>query len=145
MQMRTHKPDAIQDFLKLHKNFSECVIETIGFEHFGTTLAIRMDYIYDSNGNIRRNLDEPNIITFAFKVVQEVHIYNGLNEIQSSNPELLNWGFNEVSRVILVEDSKLLENYRGLSMPFFHVSFQWEGKKSHIEIVFSEFEVASAE
>lgn len=142
--MRTREPDAIQEFLKSHKSFSECVIETMGFEHFGTTLAIRMDYIYDSNGSIRRNLDEPNIVSFAFKIVQEVHIYNRLNQIQSSNPELLNWGFNEVSRVILVEDSKLLENYRDLPVPFSHVSFQWEGKKSHIEIVFSEFEVASA-
>jgi hypothetical protein len=141
--MKTNKRLEIESTLGKYKNFSECILEKIDCREFGMVVEMLVDYIWD-NGNIRSDLNHPKIVSLKFKLVQELHIHNKLNEAMCVNPELVNWGISEITVCKLVDEDSYLRPYMSLPVPFHHVAFWFAGDR-RINILFSELEVIESE
>lgn len=102
--MRATSKREIEELLKKYNNFSECVIEQIRWLHYGTTVEVVMNYIWTDEGQIRSDLDRADLVTLRFSLVQKMHIDNALNDSMVSEPEMINWGKNEVSMVRLFSE-----------------------------------------
>lgn len=130
--MKTMKLQEIQDFISKNNNFSECVIESISFKDFATTCQVRLNNIWDSNtGDIRADLEMPNLVCLEFRTVWRTTIFNALTDAMRLNPERLNWGFNEIATT----EVKQVDN---TSLPGFKsFKFLWESER-YIEVIFEE-------
>ena len=138
--MKTNDRKEIEEFLKKHKDFSECIIEELSLKDYGTTLEVVFNYIWTESGQPRANLDEPTNIGLRFRLVQELHINNALNSSMLHDPGSINWGLNEVALVEVVNDSTALQTYEPSLAPLNHLAFLWEADR-RIDVVFSELEV----
>lgn len=120
--------------LKDHKYFQECVLENIIFDHYGTTVILWFDYIWSKNCDIRENLDEKQIIKLKFSSVNRFVIENELSKSVLEKPEMINWGFNEISKINMIQTHN--------SSQFLQMEILWETKrKILIEFVNLDFEL----
>jgi hypothetical protein len=118
--------------LKEHKYFQECILEDVSFYDYGTTVVLSFDYIWSSNFNIREDLDDKQIIKLKFSSVNRFVIDNELSKAVIDEPEMINWGFNEISRINLIETHD--------SSQFLQVEILWETKrKILIEFLYMDF------
>jgi len=140
--MRTSNREQIEAFLREHKGFSECIIEEFIFKDYGTTLEVRLNYVWSDWGDIRANLNEPRNIILKFRLVEDLHIKNSLSHSMLTEPESINWGLNEIALLKVVGDTNALQTPEPSEPLFTHVVFLWEGDR-RIDIVFSEFEALS--
>jgi hypothetical protein len=137
--MRTSDGGDIARILDGYHGLSECVIESVLLKDYGTTVEIGFDYIWDDEGNVRKDLDRVKELTLRFRIVQVFHMENALNASMSRHPENINWGLNEVALVRVVSDDSL-PAYAALSVPFNRVDLLWEDER-RITLIFSELEV----
>lgn len=137
--MTFESSEAINDYLRTHEEFGECILEDVVWRHFGTVVDFVFDYIWSDNGTVRTDLDQrKDLRTLTFSNVQELHVRNALGEDMCLHPEDLDWGLSEVSSVRLVNDEAVLTPYQTLPLPFHHLRCAWEGTDSRrIDIVFS--------
>ena len=136
VKMRTSNPHEVETWLAKHKGLSECIIEQLTLRHYGTTFEVVINYVWDANGSLRPDLDEPRQIIVRFLLVQELRINNALTREMLVAPENINWGLNEVAQVTLVKEPDQI-----CSDPsFMHLAFLWEGNR-RIDVVFAELEV----
>jgi hypothetical protein len=135
--------DDIREFLRVHHGFGECVLTDVRWEHHGTVITLVLNYIWDEEGNVRGNLDEPDFVSLRLFNVQEFHLRNALSEYLSLHPAELGWAISEVADVQLVEESELLVPYEKLPIPLHHIRFIWEGDR-RIDIIFSTMEVVKS-
>lgn len=141
--MKTRDRKEIEEFLKTHKGFSECIIDELSLKDYATTLEVVFNYIWTDTGEVRADLDEPKPVGLRFRQVQELRITNALNSSMLDHPELINWGYNEVALVKVASESDVLHTSQTSVNGFTHVAFLWEGDR-RIDVVFSEFEAFSA-
>jgi hypothetical protein len=134
--MRTSESKNIEKFLIEHRGFAECIIEEFLLTDYGTTFEVAINYIWDTTGELRSNIDEPQTIVLRFRLVQELRINNALTEQMLRHPQDINWGLNEIAGIKIV--SNAVE--AGSEHSFIHLAFVWEGDR-RIEVIFSEFEV----
>ncbi len=145
----------IRESLYNHYDFRECVLHDLRWKHQGTSLEFVFDYIWsDSNGfyldstgkpaikepRMRTDLNTPLLKTVRFYLVQEFRLRNCMNESQEKEPELIDWGFSEISFVSLEDDNMFLASYRNHPIEFHHVVCRWENDR-RIDLVFSRLEV----
>lgn len=124
--------------LKSYNFLQECILLEFQFLDFGTTILLRFNYIWDDNFNIRDDIDNNSkIIEIKYYLVQELHIHNYLSNAIINNPDLMNWGRNEISLISIFEDNKILEKYDN---NYLFSSINYEDKRS-IEIIFKTFEI----
>jgi hypothetical protein len=138
--MKTDEELRIRAILEEHHNLSECVVHVMRWLDFGTTVEIVVNYVWDAGGRIREDLERPDLHTFKFRLVQELHIHNTLNEDMCKNPELINWGINEIVLAKMENENDSLQAYRFLPVPFHRIVFWFAGDR-HIDIIFSELQV----
>ncbi len=132
----------IKSLLASYRNFQECVLLDIKWLHYGTTIELTFDYSWNKQGKIRENLNEKEPIVMSFKLVQEFHLTNALNESMVLDPYRINWGINEVAAIRLEEHSTMLKPYEELPKEFQHIAILWErGNMRRIDVVFSELEI----
>lgn len=132
--------ESIEAYLKQHHDFGECILQDISWRHFGTIIDLVFDYIWTDAGTVRPEYKPSVQKTIRLHGVQELHIYNALNESMSLHPDKLNWGLSEVSSVRLMNDELLLARYCTLPLPLHHLRLNWEGDR-RIEAVFGTMEV----
>lgn len=124
----------IISILKDHKYFQECILEDILFDDYGTTVVLLFDYIWSNDFEVRENLDEKQIIKLKFSSVNRFVIENELSKSVIEEPEMINWGFNEISKINLIETHN--------SNQFLQMEILWETKrKILIEFVNLDFEL----
>ncbi len=124
--------EEIREKLLLLNNFQECIIESIRFLKFATTIEIDFDYIWDDNKNVRKNLKDKKIITLRFELVEKFLLENIFTQ-GIDNVDFLNWSYNEIA-MIKIEDGN--DKNR--------VKIFWEiNRKRSIELTFSSLEVIS--
>lgn len=138
--MKSNDARVIHDYLFQRNNYGECIIYSLEVMDFGTTIRIQLNYIWDSKGKVRTNLDEPLLVTMFFRLTQLLLIDNAMNQTQVLHTDELNWGFNEIALMNVVQNSNLTVNLSHLPIPYTHVALMWESNR-RIDIVFSEFEV----
>ena len=132
----------IQELLDKYQTLGECVILNINWLHYGTTIELVFDYVWDDDGKIRTDLEQEDRITLRFRLVQEFHLKNALNSSMVLEPQEMNWGINEIARIKLVENENMLRPYASLPKEFHHIAILWErGDQRRIDIVFSEFDI----
>lgn len=132
----------IKSLLESHRNLQECVLLDIRWLHFGTTIELIFDYVWDESGKIRADLNQKEPVIVRLKLVQELHLNNALNESMILEPYQINWGINEVAAVRLEENQNMLKPYNKLPKPFHHIAVLWErGNVRRIDVVFSEMEI----
>ena len=125
--------EKIIKILKNHKYFQECILEDIFFYDYGTTIVLLFDYIWSNDFDIRENLDEKQIIKLKFSSVNRFVVENDLSKAVIARPEMINWGFNEISIMNLIETPN--------SSQFLQMEILWETKrKILIEFVNLDFE-----
>jgi len=125
--------EKIIKILKNHKYFQECILEDIFFYDYGTTIVLLFDYIWSNDFDIRENLDEKQIIKLKFSSVNRFIVENDLSKAVIERPEMINWGFNEISIMNLIETPN--------SSQFLQMEILWETKrKILIEFVNLDFE-----
>ena len=134
--MRTSEPREIENVLRQHKEFSECIIEEFVLRDYATTFEVVINYIWNVDGTIRSNVNEPVRVRLTFRSVQELRFINALTDQMLKNPEAINWGLNEVSLIRLEKDP--VESIETLTQ----VAFLWEGDR-RIDVYFIELEVIS--
>lgn len=135
--------EEISNTLEKLNYLSECIIQDIRWLNFGLAIEFDFNYVWDSQGKIRDNLEESLIVSVRFVFVQEFNFRGGLNDSILLNPDYVNWGLNEIAAVKLVDDKARLATYSLYPVPFHLAVITWEGigDKRQIDIVFSEFEV----
>lgn len=128
--------------LEEYKNFQECVLLDVRWYHYGTTVELTFDYVWDTDGKLRTKLNENEPIVVCMRLVQEFRLNNALNEAMVLQSEQINWGLNEVAAIRIVEDSELLDRYSKLPKDFHHMAVLWErGSSRRIDVIFSELEI----
>ena len=138
--MRLHNSSEVENFLAKWHWFDECVIDALEFLNYATIVRVRFNYIYNTEGKIRDNLDQSFYVILLFQLVQSFRLSNSLNETMKEAPHLLNWGFNEVTTVEVIKESKEVDEYTSSRFPYTHVALPWnDGRR--IEIIFSGLEV----
>jgi hypothetical protein len=126
--------EKIINILKDHKYFQECILEDILFDDYGTSVVLLFDYIWSKNFEVRENLDEKQIIKLKFSSVNRFLIENELSKSVIEEPEMINWGFNEISKINLIETHN--------SKQFHQIEILWETRrKILIEFVNLDFEI----
>ena len=134
--MRTSDSKDIERFLIEHRGFAECIIEKFLLTDYGTTFEVAINYIWDAVGKVRSKIDESQVILLRFRSVQELHINNALTQQMLRHPQEIDWGLNEIARLVLVSDT-VDAGAEHLSL---HLAFIWEGDR-RIDVIFSELEV----
>ena len=134
--MRISEFKDIEKFLTEHHVFGECIIEEFRLIEYGTTFEVAINYIWDVTGELRPNIDVPEIIVLRLRSVQELHINNALTQEMLRHPEDINWGLNEIAGIKLVSDTVEADSEHS----FIHLAFVWEGDR-RIDVIFSQFEV----
>lgn len=118
--------------LKEHVYFQECILENISFHDYGTTIVLTFNYIWSNDFKVRPNLDEKQIMNLRFSSVNRFVIDNELSDSVINQPEMINWGFNEISKINLLETT--------CSSNFLQVEILWETKR-RILIEFSHMDL----
>lgn len=126
--------------LEKYKCLQECVLKDIKWKDYCTNVDFIFDNIWSSTGEIRQNLDQEQLIVLKFRSVQEFHFLGNLSKDNILNPELINWGLNEISIIQIIEDSSLLEKYNSTKLRFFHVRVLWENERK-IDLVFKHLKI----
>jgi hypothetical protein len=112
------------------------------WKDYGTVIEFPFNYIWSSDGSIRANLEQEQIVTVHFNIVQEVHIKNAFNISMVLFPEKINWGSCEVA-ILEIEDRKdMLYHYNSYPVDFHHAAIKWENDR-RIDIVFSDMRIVS--
>jgi hypothetical protein len=140
----------MDDLVRSFNRFQECIIVEMRLLDYQTTLELIFDYIWAPDGTIRPNLDAEERVRLQFRLVQEIHITNALNDSQLREPEMMNWGMNEVAWVEIKDDEAYLKKYNNYSHGFHHAEILWEGDKvlrragektRRIDVVFADLEI----
>ncbi|HCR54605.1 MAG TPA: hypothetical protein DIW27_09325, partial [Cytophagales bacterium] len=117
----------MEEFLKFknelsrYKFLQECILTSINFSNQLTDVELSFNYIYDKDGKLRSDLDRNQIVTIKLGLVQVFKIEGNLNYHQLSNPEMINWGLNEISIIKVLDNSTLLKEHISLSAKLFHL------------------------
>jgi hypothetical protein len=122
----------ILNMLKEHVYFQECILENISFYDYGTTIVLTFNYIWSNDFKIRPNLDEKQIMKLRFSSVNRFVIDNELSNSVIDEPKMINWGFNEISKINLIGTTN--------SSNFLQVEILWETKRK-ILIEFSNMDI----
>ena len=115
-----NKKTRILNMLKEHYYFQECILENISFQDYGTTIVLTFNYVWSKDYKIRPNLDEKQTINLRFSSVNRIVIDNELSDSVICEPEMINWGFNEISKINLIEAP---------NSKFIQVEILWETKR----------------
>lgn len=126
----------IRALLHAHREFSECILCSMRFADFGTTLELGIDYIWQPDGSVRPD-DAPRLlVVLRFLLVEEARIANTLRPIHLQEPTMLNWGFAEIARVEAGEDrASVISGERPL-----HRVTVWREEGPWIVVLFSALE-----
>lgn len=89
--------ETAKDVLSGYGDFRESVITSITFNHFGTVVEITFNSLW-SAGQRRTDLDLELPVVLRLSGVQEFHLVNALNQSQLEEPEVLDWGINEIAQ-----------------------------------------------
>jgi hypothetical protein len=130
----------IDDLLAEYRNFDECLLLEVRLRDYQSTLELHFNYVYDSDGNFRTNLDEIVPILLRLRLVQEVLIRNNLNATKLLEPERMDWGMNQIALIRLEDDKNLLAPYKNLPLEHHHIAVRWEDAR-RIDVIFVELEV----
>lgn len=132
--------NSIINMLRKYNNFEECVIVDVRWRDFGTTFELVLDYIWDKNGNIRKDLTQEKRVSIYFKLVQDFNYHNALNPSMIREPENINWGINEISGIKLMDNVHSLEKYKSFPIPFYFIRVASEGEWG-IDIICASIEI----
>jgi hypothetical protein len=125
--------------LHAYRDFTECIIDSMGWSDYGTTLTINIDYVWLPNGSVRPD-DEPRLIVqLSLGLVEEVVVRNALRPAVIADPKVLNWSFAEVARVE-VQDDERTQVYAKKGTPS-HRLLVYREDGVWIDVVFSELVV----
>lgn len=128
-----------KELLKKYKDFQECVLLGIEWKNFGLTVDFVFDYFWAKEKE-KDNIDKEYPVIVRFNLIQEIHIIRDLNAQVIKNPEEVNWGINEISKISIEETEEVLSRYKNLPKPFYLAIIYWE-KRRKIEIIFSDMEI----
>jgi hypothetical protein len=138
--MMINDREEIKSALSRFRNLFECVIESIAFSNFTTTVLVRFHNVWDEKGSKLPDLTEnPHYVTLAFHSVERFALENSLTPALIEQPNLRTWGLMEVASVMVDEAYEPEERLRG----FHRMVFRWGGIDTHrIEVVFQALEVS---
>ena len=130
----------IRAVLHAHRDFMECILHSVSFTDFQTTLALTFDYIWLPDGTVRPDEDAKLLVTLKMLTVQEVDWRNAQRPLATGDAMALNWGFAEIARIEVKDDSRAAA-YSGHSVGFHHMTV-WREEGPWIDVVFSGLQVA---
>lgn len=116
--------------------FQECIILNVRWLQYGYTFEIDFNMIWDENGKLRQDINETKLVTLNMIGVQEIFFNNSFSYSQLKNPEKMNWGMNEISRISV----ELMDNEAHLELQFYRLRIHWEQSRA-ITIKCLDFEV----
>lgn len=131
------------DLLRTYNNFDECVIMGVALRDYQTTLELSINNIWETSETIRANLDDVDLVVVTFKLVQELHITNNLNDSVVLEPGNMNWGMNQIALVKMEDERSFLDRYKDLPVRFHHAAILWESDR-RIDVVFAHLEITRA-
>lgn len=145
----------IREILYNNYEFNECVLEKLDWLHFGSSVEIKLNYIYtDSNGfyidasgkhcikncKLRENLDIPLIKTIRFNFVQEFLLKNFLPIENKDEIDNLDWGFSEIDVIRIADNDIFLSYYQKNAIKYHHFAIYFSGAR-RLDIVCHELEI----
>ena len=77
--MTFESSEAINEYLRTHAQFGECILEDVVWRHFGTVVDFVFDYIWSDDGTVRMD-ERKDLRTLTFSNVQELHVRNALGD-----------------------------------------------------------------
>lgn len=130
----------IKEALSRYRFLQECVLTSINFSDQLTGVELSFNYIYGNDGALRSDVDRNQIVTLKLSLIQAFRMKGGLNANQLLNPEMINWGLNEVSIVKILDNSSLLKECINLNVKLHHLEILWETDRS-IDIIFNSMKI----
>lgn len=125
---------AMNDLLKLYNFFQECIIEEIIVDNENLNFSLIFNYIWNSNGTIRSNIEKLLLIRIDFKRFQSLNIINNFTHDQLKHK---NWSYNEISCIQLIEEPKVYEG----GLTFYRAKVLWENDLRLIDVIFSDLQI----
>lgn len=130
----------MQSIVHAYRDFEECVVESISWSDYLTSVQVLIDYVWKPDGSVRPDQEDRALVEITFSLVQEFEMHNALNPAVVDDPSMMNWGRNEIARLVIVDDDRS-HKYAGYLVPFHHAILRWESK-TWIDIVFAEMEIS---
>ncbi|GAA2213980.1 hypothetical protein GCM10009850_094440 [Nonomuraea monospora] len=122
----------IERLLTGHRHFEECLLADVRWRHYGTTVELVFNSIWDGDRIRPDILARPRLVTVRLHLVQEFRLANAINEAVARDPESLDWGFSEVAMVSLAEEGP--DHHR--------LAVLWEGDR-RIDVVFRGLDIST--
>ncbi|MHB1458025.1 MAG: hypothetical protein ACYC0V_14040 [Armatimonadota bacterium] len=122
----------IQQQLDEYGSFADWMIVDILWRDYGTTLILSLE----NNGG-EPSVPERSAINLRFRLVQEFHLSNGLNETQLQDMSVINWGLSVIEGIDVNSAISFTSRYILLPMKFYHADVLL-GVERRIDIIFAD-------
>ena len=117
----------------------ECIIIDVRWLQYGYIFEIDFNNIWANHNKIRANLEQIDLVTVRMKGVQKITFIHAFNKSNLENPQKMNWGKNEISRMKVEESNKTNDAFSEQTN-YYVVQFRWETKRV-IEVLCLEFDI----
>jgi hypothetical protein len=128
--MRATDLDRLHGTLRRFDFFEEWLLHDVRAVLFGYGIDLTLNSVRDERGRMRTDvLERPILVTLRLKGVETLNFVGGLTAAMRANPEHLDWGLTEISRI------EARESAQGLSL-----SVSWENNR-RLDVEFSTWEL----
>lgn len=130
----------LRALIHAYQDFSECIVDAIEISDFGTTVVLKLDYIWEPDGAVRPDVEPKLVVELRFRLVDELRINNSLKPSTLDDPSTLSWGHAEIARIeILRPNGGAEKSERAVAL---HRMIAWREEGPWIEMTFVELDVA---
>lgn len=131
--MTASKPPA--ELLRSLGHLSEWLLHDVRWRRFGSEIEVQFNNVFDESIRVRTDaLDNPRLFVVRLFGVQSLTLSNHLSPAMLDEPERIDWGFSEISKVDL--QGVALADRVGVRF-----SILWEGPR-RIDVIAASIEVA---
>lgn len=124
----------MNDLLKAYHYFQECIIEEIIVDNENLDFSLIFNYIWNSNGTIRSNIDKLFLVRIDFKRFRFLNLVNNFTLDQLKHK---NWSYDEISCIQLLEEPKMNEG----ELTFYRAKVLWENDLRLIDVIFCDLQI----
>jgi hypothetical protein len=101
------------------------------------------DYIHGQDGGlVWAGGGSPTAVRVRLRLVEQLHLRNGLNRAQLMNPENLNWGFSEIALLRLSDEVDGATGVQSEAASFHRLECLWETDR-RLDVLFGSMEITT--
>lgn len=122
-----------------YRNFRECILLDLIWQHQGTKIGLKFNYVWDRHGLIRSDLERDEIVIVWCEMVQSFSVYNDLSAPLIEHPDQIDWGLSEIASLrVNGREATLVEGHRLID-----IALRWNDER-RIDVTAVSFSIEHA-